>query len=394
MKSASNKSLTILVAILALFICGSAFANNGKGKPEVKLPVFKNAADIKFDADDQNFFVWLNKYFADQAAVLKDFEKDPEIYEKRFRMTKSRFRRLWKGYKESKKLGEALVVEVKLRLKRNDILEKFKAAEDKKNKDRFRAELTRVVSKEFDSAMAIKRIRYQDISSRINWLSKELAKRQDEVKQLVEHKDSEVNKRVDQLIKNPAIVWTYPKNKGVASINNPNLKLKDSKDIKFAEDDNKFFVWLYRFFPDYAKDIKDLENNPQEYQKKFKEYRIMFRRLWRGYKFNREYGKTLVQEVELRVERFGVLKKLQAAKSNEQKTKIRDDLIKVVYKEFDVAVKVKKLEYEGLKRRIKWFQRRLVKREDEVKKLVANKSQEVKNRVEDLITGEEKINWK
>jgi len=401
-KSATNKSLTILVAVLALYICGSVYAgglktnaNNAKTQPAVKLPVFKNAKDIKFDVDDQKFFVWLNEFFPDEAASLKDVEKTPKEYQAKFGSIKSSDRRLWKGYKENKKLGKALVVEVKLRRRRNEVLDNLKATTDKKAKDKLRVKLTKLVSNEFDSAVEIKRIRYESFSRRIKWMSKELAKRHNEFKKLVEHKDAEISKRVEDLVKgSDKSYWTYPKNTGVASINNPDLKLKESEGVKLTEDDHKFYAWLYRFYPNFAQDIKDLENNPEEYYKKFREEKYRNNRLWRGYKINHEYGKTLVEEVKLRIERYDILKKLEAAKSKDQKAKLSNDLTRIVTKEFDIAVKIKKLKYEGLRRKINRKEKELPNRENEVKKLVANKGQEVKKRVEDLIKGEEKINWK
>jgi hypothetical protein len=401
-KSAANKSLTILVAVLALYICGSVYAegpkanaNNAKAKPAVKLPDFKNAKDITFDEDDQKFFVWLNEYFPDKAAGLKDFEKNPKEYQVKFDVIKDSDQRLWKGYKVNKKLGKALVVEVKLRRRRNEVLDNLKATTDKKAKDKLRVELTKVVSNEFDSAVEIKRIRYQHFSARINRMKKGLTNRQEEVKQLVEHKDAEIKKRVDELKKGTEKTpWTYPKNKGVSPVHNTELRLKESKDVKFTEDDHKFFIWLYEFFPDYAKDIRDLEKSPNEYNKKFREYRHIFRRLWRVYKLNKEYGKRLVEEVKLKAQRLDILKKLETTKDQKQKAKLQNNLTMIVTKEFDIAVKVKKHRYQGLKRKINRKEKELPSREDEVKKLVANKDQEVKKRVDDLIKGEEKINWK
>lgn len=401
-KSAGSKSLIILVMVLALCICGTVYAAGPKdnAKNEVKLPAFKNSEGIKFDQDDQKFFVWLNEFYPEDAAILKDFENNPTKYHEKFVNTKSSWRRLWNGYKENKDLGKALVVEVRLRRERNRILGMYnarvvKSTSDKEYKAIKLKELTKVVSKEFDIAMQIKRIRYQSISTRINHMKKGLTRRQEEVKQLIEHKDAEVKKRVDELLKGSEnIDWRYPKNKGIAPKSNPSIKLPVLKDIKFTEDDQKFFVWLNKFFPNYAQDIKDQEKKPQEYRGEFNKNKSMFRRLWRGYKFNKQYGKTLVEEVKLRVQRLNILEKLKAAKDQKQKAKFRNDLGKIVSKEFDVAVKVKKQKYEGLKRIIARKEKELAKRENEVKKLVANKAREVKKRVEDLITGEEKINWK
>jgi hypothetical protein len=204
MKSAKIIKLTILVMVLALYICGSAIAANPKDKtkkapkdkPAIKLPVLK---DVKFTEEDQNFFVWLNKFFPETTADLKSIEKDTKEYHKRFTANKKRHMRLWKSYKHNPKLGKPLVVQRKLRLKRNSILQKLKLAKDNKSKDKLRSELNIVVAKEFDSAVEIKKIRYEGLRARIKWMEKELAKRQEEVKKLIEHKNKEVNKRVEAL---------------------------------------------------------------------------------------------------------------------------------------------------------------------------------------------------
>jgi len=396
--------LIILITAAVLCIYSPVFAGNPKNnsnnskpdssKPEVKLPVFKDAKDIKFDEDDQKFFVWLNKYFPEEVAMVKVLEHKPKEFEVKFRATKSRFRRLWKGYKECNKLGEAYVVEVKLRWERNGVMEKYKAAEDTKNKESLHKELEKVVSKEFDIAMEIKRIRYEGLRARIEKMKNYLVKRDEEIKQLIAHKDAEIKKRIEELLKEGKVDpnWRYPKNKGIASMKGPSVKLPVLKDVKFTEEDQKFFAWLSEFFPDYAQDLKDLEKKPKEFVGEFNQNKEMFRRLWRGYKYNRQYGVILVDEVKLRVERFAVLNKLKTANEN-QKAKLQNELNKIVPKEFEVAVRIKKNWYNGLMRKIKAKEKELAKRENEVKKLVENKAEEVKKRVKDLITGEEKINW-
>ena len=405
MKLSRISCLTILFTILALYICGSGFAagpkvnaNNAKGKPAVKLPVFKN---VKFTDDDQKFYVWLNEFYPVNAGTLRSHQKDAKVFKERFYDSKSRWRRLWKGYKENKKLGLALIVEVRLRNERNELLVKFKArivksTTDKEYKDRIRGELTKVVAKEFDNAMAIKRIKYEGLTKRIPRMTNYLASSEKKIHQLVEHKDAEVKKRVESLLKDGKVDPNrkHPKNKGVASKKNAGIKLPVINEHKFNDDDQKFYVYLYEFFPNQAQDLKDLEKNPKEFINEFSSNKHMFSRLWMGYKHNHQYGKTLVEEVKLRVKRLDILEALQSAKNEKQKVKLRNDLNKIVPKEFDVAVKVKKLRYEGLKKKIKRMEKELARRENEVKKLVKDKGQQVKKRVDDLIKGEEKINWK
>lgn len=205
MKSAAKTFFILSITAIALGLFASTAAAGPEGtkkstpKPEVKLPEFKGS-DIQFTEDEQKFFVYLNKYFPEEASGLEPFESNPKTYQKRFREKKSQFRRLWKGYKHNHKYGELLVQEVKLRRKRMAKLNELKAAEKKAVKQKLRAELKDIVSKEFDIAVKIKEIKYNWLRLRIKRLEKELDRRQEEVKKLLNQKDSEVKKRVEELV--------------------------------------------------------------------------------------------------------------------------------------------------------------------------------------------------
>ena len=165
---------------------------------------------------------------------------------------------------------------------------------------------------------------------------------------------------------------------------------KESKPFS----DEQVIAYLKECFPVEAENLKVLEKEPNAYEVKLKSLRSAYRRLIKAYRFDPEYGKVIVTEVKLRIKRNGILDKLKAAKTKQDKTKLRADLSNTVSKEFDIAVKVKRFKYEQLRARIKRMEKHLATREEEVKKLVTRKDDEIKRRIEELIKGEEKINWK
>jgi len=193
------KKLIILTAALIFCVCGTVSAKDGK--QAVKLPEFKDKAKtVKYSQDEQAFYVWLNKFWPEEVLILKSLEKDPEEFSGKLGAQRRRFVRLWKGYKENRRLGTALVAEVKLRYKRSDLVDKTKAAKTPQEKNTLSAELNKLVSQEFDAQVKIKRIRYELIRKKIRKMAKELSKREAEVKKMVDNKDAEVKQRVNDLL--------------------------------------------------------------------------------------------------------------------------------------------------------------------------------------------------
>ncbi len=206
MKSAKIIKLTILVMVLALYICGSAIAAKPidktkkapKAKPAIKMPVFKG---VKFTEDDKNFSLWLNETYPTEAESLKEVEKNAKEYQARLKLKKVKWRRMYGAYKKNPRHGKALIVQRELRLKRTAIVNKLKAAKENKSKVKLRDELNKIVSSEFDIAVQVKKIMYEGLRAAIKRMEKRLAQREREVIKLIEHKDDEVKNRVEELIK-------------------------------------------------------------------------------------------------------------------------------------------------------------------------------------------------
>ncbi|MBW8016312.1 MAG: hypothetical protein FVQ82_09010 [Planctomycetes bacterium] len=412
MKSSRNSILSILVLALALYICGAAIAakpdkaRGGKKKPVVikliptKMPVFEGKV---FTDDDKKFHSWLTTFWPENAKKLKALEKKAKAYQTKFHNEKRSDRRLWKGYKLNAINGQFLVEEVKLRLIRIEILDKYMAAKTKQQKTKLHGDLTNIVSKEFDITVTIKKYNYHKLRRKISRMRNDLARRERDVKKLVQRKDLEIKKRIKNLINGEneggspvsGIVIAAKPDKAVNSNNKPVvIKLKKTtmpayKDKPFTDDDKKFHSWLTTFWPDLAQDLKDVEKNAKAYRTKFNHFRNRFVRLWKGYRHDPINGQYLVEEVMLRHIRIEILDKYTAAKTKEQKAKLLGDLTDIVSKEFDIGVTIKKHKYNRLRKRIDNLTNNLAKREGEVKELVQHKNKEIKKRVQELIKAEE-----
>lgn len=159
----------------------------------------------------------------------------------------------------------------------------------------------------------------------------------------------------------------------------------------------EFTKWLEEFYPKEAESLASSKattpTNPKLHENKLRLLRKKYLAIMEAYKINPEFGKALMDERELISERISLMGKLKAAKKEEAK-KYYGKLAKIVSNEFDINVKIKRFKYEGLRARIKRMEQALVQREMEIKKLVERKDTEIKNRLEELLKNEEKINWK
>ena len=230
----------------------------------------------------------------------------------------------------------------------------------------------------------------------------ELARREREVKKLVQRKDLEIKKRIKDMINGEneggspvsGIVIAAKPDKAVNSKNKPVVikliptTMPNYNDKPFTDDDRKFHSWLTTFWPDEAHDLKDLEKNANAYRTELNRFKGRFVRLWKGYRHDPINGQYLVEEVKLRRIRVEILDKYTAAKTKKQKAKLLGDLTDIVSKEFDIAVTIKKHKYNQLRKRIDDLTNNLAKREGEVKELVHHKNEEIKKRVEELIKAE------
>jgi len=363
-----------------------------------KMPVFEG---IKFSDNDRKFHSWLTTFWPKEAQNLKAIEKDGKAYQAKFKSDMSQYHRLWKGYMRNAVYGQLLVEEVRQRLKRIAILDKYIGANTKDQQAKLYGDLTNIVSKEFDISVTIKKFDYNQLQRRINRMTEVVSKREGNLKNLVQRRDAEIKKRIVDLVNS--------ENEGGSSISEAAITVKPHKSdgnntpvviklrstkmpvfegVKFSDDDRKFHSWLTTFWPDEAHDLKDLEKKAKEYQTKLNHFKDRFARHWKTYKHSAIYGQYLVEEVKLRHKKLAVLDKYADAKTKEQKANFLVALTDATSNEFDFFVTSKKSRYGYLRERIDNMRTELAGREKEVKALVDHKDEVLRKRVAELIKQE------
>jgi hypothetical protein len=152
--------------------------------------------------------------------------------------------------------------------------------------------------------------------------------------------------------------------------------------------------WLTEFYPDEVEKLNESKSNTKLHEKRFKLLRKKYGSILDAYKKNPEFGKALMAVKELVAERIDIINMMKTAKSNKRYNFLRSKLAAIVSEEFDNNVTIKRFRYEELRARIKRMEENLALREKEVEKLVEQKDDHIKSRIDDLIKGEEKIKWK
>lgn len=158
----------------------------------------------------------------------------------------------------------------------------------------------------------------------------------------------------------------------------------------------EYLQWLEKNYPEKAKELAELkEKNPELYMRSMMLGMRKYRRILWASKDNPELAEVLKKDLELKQERDELVRKIRAATKDEEKQELTTQLENVVGGRFDLIVKRKQIEYEQLLERLEKLKQEIKERETEVEKWKeANfKNKNVKNRVEQLISKTEEINW-
>lgn len=159
---------------------------------------------------------------------------------------------------------------------------------------------------------------------------------------------------------------------------------------------DEYIEWLDKNFPEEAKKLARLRekdpDDPDVYIQQVMESRDKYGEIMEAQERNPELAGVLKEELELKRERAGLLEKIRTAQSKQRKDLIQK-LEDVVNTRFDLIVRKKQLRYEHLLRRLARLQKEVKQREAEVEKLKNKKAQFIKERLEELTSKAEKIDW-
>lgn len=166
--------------------------------------------------------------------------------------------------------------------------------------------------------------------------------------------------------------------------------------MKMHERHGEYLDWLEKNYPEEAKELADLEGkNPELYGRRVGLGLRKHRRIFEAAKDNPELAEALKENFKLTRQQHQLVKKIKAATDEAEKKKLAEELTTVVDKKFDLIVKRKQLAYEHMLKRLEELKEEVKKSEAQVDKWKDStfKSESVKARVEELISGEQEFSW-
>ncbi|MFA6176098.1 MAG: hypothetical protein WC765_05940 [Phycisphaerae bacterium] len=150
---------------------------------------------------ETELMAWLTKNEpaeANSLAALK--EKDPRAYMRKIAIDMRKYRQIMETEETNPALAEVLKKDIKLNDQRNELLEKFRTANDDKQKETVKAELRDVMSQTFDVKLQKKQIKYENLKKRLEELQKNVDKSQTELENFKNNKDALVNEELENII--------------------------------------------------------------------------------------------------------------------------------------------------------------------------------------------------
>ena len=165
---------------------------------------------------------------------------------------------------------------------------------------------------------------------------------------------------------------------------------------RMLERHSEYLEWLEKNYPDKAKELAELKDTePQLYRRMVYLGLKKYGQIARAEKENPELAKVLIKDMELKMERNELLRKIRSAADDDEKKELIEDLEKVISDRFDLIVKRKQMEYERLRKELKKLEKEVRKNEDEVEKWKDSefKNENVKARVEELVSRADKFRW-
>jgi len=163
------------------------------------MPMERNRENMR--GMETELMAWLTKNEpaeANSLAALK--EKDPRAYMRKIAIDMRKYRQIMETEETNPALAEVLKKDIKLNDRRNELLEKFRTANDDKQKETVKAELRDVMSQTFDVKLQKKQIKYENLKKRLEELQKNVDKSQTELENFKNNKDALVNEELENII--------------------------------------------------------------------------------------------------------------------------------------------------------------------------------------------------
>jgi len=157
---------------------------------------------------------------------------------------------------------------------------------------------------------------------------------------------------------------------------------------------DEFLEWLAKNFPEKAEKLAKLkEKNMELYSRHLVLVYRKYRRIFEASRDNPRLAEILEENLELKAERARLLRKIRDEKDDGKKKEFVKELEEVVSDRFNLIIRWKRIEYERLLTKLEKLKRDIEASDAGIKKWEDSKEENVKKRVEDLLSGKKKFKW-
>jgi len=153
---------------------------------------------------DADFLEWLAKNYQREAKDLAKIKpKDPELYNKKFDLLRRKYRRIYEASRWNPELAKALMEDLELQKRRDDLIPRIKREKDEKKRNELAAKLQEVVENRFELIVRRKEIAFEHLLKRLKDLQEQINKSRADIKEWRNEKFTEkiVKERIEELTK-------------------------------------------------------------------------------------------------------------------------------------------------------------------------------------------------
>lgn len=154
--------------------------------------------------------------------------------------------------------------------------------------------------------------------------------------------------------------------------------------------------WLGKNYPEDANKLAELkEKNPEHYPRRLGISIRKYHRIIDAEKENPELAEVLKENMELGKEQYQLVRKIAATEDEAEKEELVAELKEVVNRKFDLIIKRKQIAYEQLFKKLEELKKEIEESKASVEKWndAEFKSEKVKARLEELLSGKHKFRW-
>ncbi|MHC4396127.1 MAG: hypothetical protein ACYS1A_10785 [Planctomycetota bacterium] len=165
---------------------------------------------------------------------------------------------------------------------------------------------------------------------------------------------------------------------------------------RMRERETEHLEWLEKNYPEEAKKLAELkEKNPELYRKQLAISMKKYRRIKEAEKENPKLVKVLKEDLELRAKRNRLVRRIRAAKDDNEKKELAKDLEDVIRSRFDLIVQRKQIAYEQLLEKLEKLKKEVKQSEASIEKWKNTKlkNEKVEARLKELVSGNGKFRW-